>query len=384
MYTVHKLKIGKTEQMECLARAAGELYSRVLTNFWRVVRKKGIWLKPGSVIRWQTSKKLHGHSGDAVVDTFFRGMKGWYKRKKTDPKAKPPYRRQYYFKVQWKSDGIRLRCGKLILSNGRRNAPLIIDWKWGLPKVVEMGWDGEQYEIRACYKLTEVEPRSEGEIVGVDLGEIHLAVAHDGKETVILNGRELRSKRRYQNKLKGKLASIIDVKKKGSRRRKGLIKSKNKQLVRLRNQIRDILHKQTTKLVSAFERMNVQTVIIGDIRNIRKNLDYGKKANQKIHQMLSGQTRHMLTYKSQRLGMQVELQDERYTSQTCPACNKRHKPSGREYKCSCGFHYHRDGVGAINIRRKYLGEFATPVVGLMMRPTGIRYRRSSGENSNVA
>jgi putative transposase len=101
--------------------------------------------------------------------------------------------------------------------------------------------------------------------------------------------------------------------------------------------------------------------------------NYGKTANQKIHQMLHGQTRQMLPYKAERLGMKVELQDERYTSQTCPACGKRHKPKTRLYKCSCGFQSHRDAVGSINIRRKYLGCMDIPVVGVMAAPTGVRF-----------
>jgi putative transposase len=71
--------------------------------------------------------------------------------------------------------------------------------------------------------------------------------------------------------------------------------------------------------------------------------------------------------------MKVELQDERYTSQTCPACGKRHKPKNRIYKCSCGFQFHRDAVGSINIRRKYLECFDVPVVGAMASPIGVRY-----------
>jgi putative transposase len=57
----------------------------------------------------------------------------------------------------------------------------------------------------------------------------------------------------------------------------------------------------------------MQTVVIGDIRDIWQSVNYGKKANQKIHQMLHGQARQMLTYKAEKQGMRVELQDERYT-----------------------------------------------------------------------
>jgi putative transposase len=251
---------------------------------------------------------------------------------------------------------------------------LLIDWQWAEPKLVEMGWDGKQYEIRACYASELTAAREDGIIVGVDLGEIHLAVAHDGEQTVILNGRELRAKRQYQNRLKAKLSSRIDRMKHGSKRRKRLIRSKQKQLAKLNHQIKDIQHKQTTKLVSTFKARNVQTVVIGDIRDIRKSVNYGKKANQRIHQMLHGQTRQMLTYKAEKQGMSVELQDERYTSQTCPQCGKRHKPKNRVYKCSCGFQFHRDGVGAINIRKKYLGLMEVPVVGVMAAPIGLRFR----------
>ena len=215
--------------------------------------------------------------------------------------------------------------------------------------------------------------KESGSVAGIDWGQIHLAVAHDGQETIILNGRLLRSKRRYKNKLKAKLSGLIDVKNRSSKQR---------QLAKLNNQIRDIQHKQTTKLVSTLNNRGVQTGVISDIRDIRlrhakgerKSVDYGKKANQKIHQMLHGQTRQMLTYKAERLGMKVELQDERYTSQTCPVCSKQHKPKNRFYKCSCGFQFHRDAVGSLNIRRKYLGCMNLPVVGVMASPIGVRFR----------
>ncbi|MCY0897435.1 MAG: zinc ribbon domain-containing protein [Firmicutes bacterium] len=64
------------------------------------------------------------------------------------------------------------------------------------------------------------------------------------------------------------------------------------------------------------------------------------------------------------------LQDEAYASQECPRCGHRHKPRGRLYACpACKFRFHRDGDGAINIRRKYLGCGA--VVGAMASPTGM-------------
>jgi putative transposase len=203
--------------------------------------------------------------------------------------------------VQWKSSAITVEGGKLRLSNAKGNEPLVIPWVWDTPVWVEIGWDGRQYELRACYKLSDARPKEErekGGVAGVDLSEVHLAVAHDGENTYIANGRLLRSKRRYQNKLKARLSRLIDRKKRGSRRHRQLLRSKRKQLARLNRQIRDILHKQTTRLVSTLCARGVQTVVIGDIRNIRVSAArvsgtesfYGQKANQKLHQMLHGQT----------------------------------------------------------------------------------------------
>jgi putative transposase len=92
-----------------------------------------------------------------------------------------------------------------------------------------------------------------------------MAVSHDGERTSILNGRLLRSKRQYQNKLKARLQARIDVKKKGSRRRKQLTAAKSRQLRKLTNQIKDVEHKSTTRLISTLHANGVQTVVIGGV-----------------------------------------------------------------------------------------------------------------------
>jgi putative transposase len=370
MYNVRKLKIDQTEQIDALVIASGELYSRTLVSFWRTVRKHDLWLKPSSMMRWQNSHQLHAHSADAVVQSFYSSLKSWRALRKIDPDANPPRRRRHFYKVQWKNSAIRLRDECLILSNGKGNPPLFVPWKWALPTLVELGWNGTGYELRAVYSVNPAGKPLGIKVAGVDLGEVHMAATHDGKQCRIYNGRYLRSVKRYQNKRKAEISARLDRMKKGSRRHKHLKRSKARTLQKLDNQIQDILHKQTTKLVCTLHEAGVKTVVIGDVRDIRKGLDYGAKANQKLHQWDCGKVRWMVSYKAERLGMEVKLLEEAYTSQTCPVCGKRN----RNYRCSCGFRYHRDGLGAYNIRAKYLGELETPhVVGVMMSPTGVRY-----------
>ncbi len=371
-YIVRKLKVGKTDQLDRLALASGDLYTRTLVYFWRVVRKKGVWLSPNALMKLFGSDALHSQSAQATIQTFCASLKSWRVRRKIDPEAKPPRRRRRFFKVIWKSSAIRVRGGWLILSSGKGNVSLSIPWKWDLPKQVEMGWDGRQYELRAV-SSREIDNQSKGtETAGVDLGEIHPATTFDGREAVIYNARLLRSTRRYQNKIKAQIDSRLDTLKRGSRRWRRLKQSKGRQLRRLQNQIRDIQHKTSRAIVSTLQQAGVQTLVIGDVRDIRTDLDYGKKANQKLHQWTFGVIRWQLSHKWERIGGKVVLQEERGTSSTCPACGKRQNPNGRSFKCGCGFHAHRDAVGAINIRNKY--QDCGPVVGDMAPPTrGVRF-----------
>ena len=134
---------------------------------------------------------------------------------------------------------------------------------------------------------------------------------------------------------------------------------------RLITKSKDALHKHTTKFVKYCHAKGVGTIVLGDLTGIRKSIDYGKRANQKLHQWAFGKIAELITYKAKALGIKVKVIDEAYTSQTCPKCGNRKKPTNRNYICKCGFKYHRDGVGAINIRAKYLGHFGVPVVAEM-------------------
>lgn len=116
---------------------------------------------------------------------------------KTDATAKPPRRRKWYFRIEYKQSAMSLKDGVLKLSNGRGNASLVLDWPWEVPQTVVIHWTGIQYEAIATYKQTEPEVQPTGDrIAGIDLGEVHIAASHDGEQTHILNGRLLRYKYR--------------------------------------------------------------------------------------------------------------------------------------------------------------------------------------------
>lgn len=392
MYKTVRLDLKKTDLLDKLARASGELYSRILVSYWRILRKKGKFLSNYSMQRWHTSHELHAHSSDAIADNFYASIKSAERRKKKgDTDAKYPRRRKWFFKVTWKSTAIRLKDGSLVLSNGRRNESLSIPWAWDKPKTVEIGWkQSGGYQLRAVYTVELCSQPTGNLIAAVDLGELRSATTHDGEQTIIYNGRLIKSKVAYRNKITASMQERIARTKRGSSKRKRLVHTKKRQVAHINHQINDILHKQTLHIVSTLYKKGVQTLVIGDIRDIRKSIDYGKEMNQRLHSWSFGKFRELLTYKAQLVGMQVVLQNERDTSKTCPKCGAKHKPQGRLYNCrSCGFKFDRDGAcelfgrlppesfaasGAINIRSKYLGCLGVPVVGLMASPVGIRFQ----------
>jgi putative transposase len=262
------------------------------------------------------------------------------------------------------------------LSNGKGNESLILPWQWEKPKQVEIGWKQTGgYQLRAVYTVEAFFQPIGNKIAAIDLGELRSATTHDGEQTVIYNGRLIKSKVAYRNKIMASMQKLITRAKRGSSRRKALVHTKKRQVAKLNYQINDILHKQTKHIVSALYKRGVQTLVIGDIRDIRKSIDYGKEMNQRLHGWSFGKFRELLTYKARALGMKVVLLSERDTSKTCPKCGTKHKPQGRLYSCrSCGFKFDRDGVGAINIRSKYLGCLGVPVVGeLWQPPFGVRF-----------
>ncbi len=207
--------------------------------------------------------------------------------------------------------------------------------------------------------------------MAVDLGEIHPVTAFDGERCYLYNGRLLRSMRQYREKLKAKLAMLYSHKQRKSKNSYKFLKTKGKQLGKLDRQIKDTGHKITAHFVNLCLELDIGTVVVGDLRGIRKT-DCGKKDNQRISTWPFKRLTDQLKYKCEKAGIRFVLIDERGTSSTCSACNSRQKAQGRNFKCRvCGFTHHRDLVGAVHIFKKYREEI--PVVGPGMALDGIRY-----------
>ncbi len=293
--------------------------------------------------------------------------------------AKPPNKTRRFHTFTWRATGISYQRGNLRLSMGKGRAPLWIeiDKKFHnvVPADVSLVYNRrtQQYAFHATYDTTPKKTTAKvGSAVAVDMGEIHPIVSFDGINADIYNGRGIRSVVRYQNKFKSRLNKALSRCVRYSRRWKKLKRVKNRNLQKFAAQVRDMRHKITSRqnggfalrFVSTCRVRKIETIVIGDIKHIRQSINYGKKANQKLHQWAFAKIQNMITYKAKAVGISVDIEDEAYTSQTCPSCGHRKKPSGRTYHCGqCKWKGHRDVVGASNILTKYQGLLLNPVVG---------------------
>ena len=373
----------KSERLDSINRLGGRIYSKTVSLVQKTHAKKGFWLSDTDIKKYLKFKgyPCHAHSVQAIIDDYCGARRSFFSNLKSNPNARPPFKRKWYHPFTWRASGISYKRGHLRLSMGVGRDPLYlkIDKKFHkkVPAEVSLVFNknADTYEFHAAYQTQPAKHKADlGSAVAVDLGEIHPIVSFDGLTSEIYNGRYLRSLVQYREKFKATINQLISRCQRGSRRWKKLKRAKNRTLHNLSNLIRDVRHKITSRFVSACKAKKVETLVIGNLKHIRQSIDYGKKVNQKLHQWGFAKITDMMTYKAKALGIQVASEDEAYTSQTCPSCRHRKKPQNRVYHCKqCQWQGHRDVVGASNILTKYQGWLFNPVVGAVVSPAGIRY-----------
>ena len=324
--------------------------------------------------RLSKKQPLHSQSIQAVRKQYFKSWKSYSALEKSGSiqKPKPPRKRKTYMTTRWLKSAITFaeKCVELSMGKGRPKLHIPLPKKFDMSKAehiatIDLCYNHGQWTLHFSYRYETEVTETGDSIIGVDIGEIHPIVSHNGAETRIFNGRYIRSLYRLRNKVLANFSRAISQCKRHSKRWWKLTRRKWKRIGKIDNQIKDALHQQTAKFLKYCQAKGVGTIVVGDLTGIRENIDYGKRINQKLHQWAFGKITDLITYKAEALGIKVEIINEAYTSQTCPKCGNRKKPNNRNYTCPCGFQYHRDGVGAINIRQKYLGHFGVPVVADM-------------------
>jgi len=366
-----------------LNRLAARIYNKTMSLVKKIKNKKGFWLSPGGaqkyILCWAGTVNIHTHSKQAMVQQYFWALSSYFNAIKTKPDLKPPYKKKRFMSFIWKNTAVKLLPdGKLKLSMGNNQKSIVIqttlpaDTKIRQAKLV---YEDEKYYLHLAIEVKNKHKKKQSsKVMSVDLGILRPITCFDGEDVISYHGGILNGLIRYRNKELAKFQQMLSRCKKGSKRYRKLLKAKKKMLRRIKNQMKDILHKITSNFLKICLQKGIGTIVIGDVTNIRERAEGNDKFNQKIHQWCFRKMVEMVTYKAQLLRIEVELVPEEYTSQICPVCGSKNHAVGRNYECkSCGFRYHRDGVGAINILRRYLGKKFQVVAGLAP-VRGVRFK----------
>ena len=291
-------------------------------------------------------------------DAMFNSMKAGHKNSK---KVKLPYKNKKYFVVGWNVfcysidyKKHELRLSKKVDKNGNKQNPIVCSFKTMPKHAVEIELI---YRNGLCLAVKYKEPKTNTDIktnnvAAIDLGEIHSITSIDNNgNAIIITGRKIRGIKRLQNKEQAKLRSKRDKLTKGSRQYRKYSRAIYKLKVKTDKQILDCVHKISKLYLDYCIDNGISKVYYGDLDSCtrRHKNDMSKFTNQKLRDWCYGLLMLQLENKLSRYGIELVKVSEAYSSQTCPHCGRRHKPTGRNYECQCGYKQHRDIVGAMNI-----------------------------------
>jgi len=377
------------DQADALNLESGRIYTHTLVTHYRVYRRTGHWLSPkaaerlGDALTGRTT--LHAHSRDAAQQGFYKACTTARACRQAGLEVKYPYRRKRYRTTVWKNTAIGVKDGRTILAGARRLEPIVVPLPPNLAplppeafKEVRLVWDkaGYHYQWHVVIEDGQRPSPAPGQgVAAVDLGEIHPAAVADGEEVLIVSARALRELGQYTAKRLAELRRQQAAKVEGSLAWRRLQRRKNRFLAQQKRCRRDIEHKVSRAVVNWAVERKVGTLVIGDVRAVANGKRLNTKSQQKISSWSHGRQRRYIEYKAEAAGIGVELVDEAYSSQTCPQCRGRHKPTGRIFRCpACGFVSHRDGVGSVNLLSRHLHG----AVGQLVPPGSIKYRQPFG------
>jgi IS605 OrfB family transposase len=208
-------------------------------------------------------------------------------------------------------------------------------------------YQGRKIVAQIPYEVAEAEEREDGNVMGVDLGLKCPAVSYisDGTVKFYGNGRQNKYIRRRFSGIRKALQEkkhIAVVKRRGDKEQRIM---------------KNIDHHISREIVNDAIEHNVSVIKLENLIGIRKRISEAKKRinrsarkyNRSLYSWSFYRQALYIQYKAKLAGIKVVFVDPAYTSQICPKCGRINKADDRNYVCECGYHVHRDLLGAINI-----------------------------------
>lgn len=222
-------------------------------------------------------------------------------------------------------------------------------------------YGGKEYEIFFYYKKeNEIKELNKNEYLGIDCGLNNLLTTYDtkNKKPFIITGKPLKSANYHYNKIKSKLQSEYDRNKLKDKNTKKFIKLSEKR----KNVINNYFNQSVNKIIKYVIKNEIGNVIIGDFKEIKQEINLGKKNNQNFVSIPYGILKRKLEAKCSHYGIKYILQEESYTSK-CSSLDLETIQKHENYvgnRIKRGLFSTKNGIlvnadvnGAINILRKY-------------------------------
>lgn len=171
---------------------------------------------------------------------------------------------------------------------------------------------GTKFTLIFIYKNKEVNLKKDnGNYLSLDLGVDNIVsmVNSNSGESILINGKEIKSINRFINKNKSVLSSILKLNQ-NKHYSKRLDNLDTKRL----NILKDRLHKISTYIIDYCLNNNINNIVIGINEGWKNEINIGKKNNQNFLNIPHSLLIQYIEYKSKLSGLNCILQEESYTS----------------------------------------------------------------------
>ncbi len=211
--------------------------------------------------------------------------------------------------------------------------------------------------------------------ISIDIGVDNLATVTNnfGEQPFIINGKGLKSKNKYYNKLVAKYRSMSTTmnNQKTTHRIQRIIEKRN-------YVVDNYIHTASRMIVNYAKDHDVSVIVIGNNKEWKQNSKLSKKVNQTFVQIPFARLIEMITYKAQELGISVKVIEESYTSGTSfldnelpikENYNKSRRIHRGLFKSDSGVFINSDVNGSFQIMKKvFPNAYANGIEGVALHP----------------
>jgi putative transposase len=326
--------------------------------------------------------QLPSHCGQEILKNLFKNIKSWQKARKEYEKnpnkflgrpKMPNYKKDLSIlgfnnmQIKWK-DGY-IYFPKMIGIDPIKTK-IAKDSKLGSCRVIPKA---NHFVVEFVYEVKEIEPLiMNGNVMGVDIGLNNFATCLTNTgESFIVNGKPLKSINQLYNKRRADLKSKLPLLPKKVKTKEGkriqVGKSKAIQgITKKRNQqVKNYIHHASKLIIEKAKMLNVPHVIVGNNKNIKQDINLGKRTNQNFVAIPYRQLIEQLQYKAKLNGIKITLTEESYTSKCSfidfEPLKKHENYFGKRtkrglFRSKNNIYYNADCNGAGNIIRKVIGD----------------------------